>query len=269
MTDDSPTVEPPPTFELDAATAVEPTGPAGTFAFTVDAGFTVGPKPNGGYLLATAARAVGVALADAGSAHRDPLAATAHYLWAPDPGPATIAVEVLRTGRSASQVRAVIEQDGRRCVDLTLTVGTLAVAPAVWTRAIPVDVAPIEDCVRIPSRREGSDFVVSTMDRVDLRLDPATMGFAFGAPSGRGELAGWIDLPDGRPIDPLALLLLLDTLPPATLDIGPSGWVPTLSLTAYLRSLPVPGRSPGRAAAPPGRPPPMPEYPSANARKKR
>lgn len=241
MTDASPTVEPLPTFEFDAATAVEPTGPAGTFAFTVDAGFTVGPKPNGGYLLATAARAVGVALADAGSAHRDPLAATAHYLWAPDPGPATITVEVLRTGRSASQARAVVEQDGRRCVDLTLTVGTLGDAPAAWAAVPPVEVEPREACFRLPASREGAPFVVSIMDRSDLRLDPRCLGFAMGQPSGRGELAGWISFADGRPIDPLGMLFFLDALPPATFDIGPSGWVPTLSLTTYLRARPAPG----------------------------
>ena len=30
-------------------------------------------------------------------------------------------------------------------------------------------------------------------------------------------------------------------LPPASLDLVPSGWVPTLSISAYLRSRPAPG----------------------------
>src|SRR4051794_1413602 len=98
-----------PTTEFDAATAVRPVGD-GTFDFDVDAGFTVGPKPNGGYLLAAIARATALALADAGSAHGDVLAATAHYLWAPDPGPASITVDVLRTGRGASQAKATLTQ---------------------------------------------------------------------------------------------------------------------------------------------------------------
>src|SRR6478736_1158695 len=111
--------------EFDIATAVPPGDTTGTYEFDVDAGFTVGPKPNGGYLLAGVARAAGEALGAAGSTHRDALAATAHYLGAPDPGPATIEVDVLRTGRGASQVRATMRQDERRCVDVTLTMGTL------------------------------------------------------------------------------------------------------------------------------------------------
>src|SRR6478609_7568183 len=108
-------------YEFDTATAVRPSATPGTYDIEVDGGFTVGPKPNGGYLLAIVARAAGEALGTAGSEHRHVLAATAHYVGAPDPGPATVEVEVLRTGRSASQVRATLSQDGTRCVDTTLT----------------------------------------------------------------------------------------------------------------------------------------------------
>jgi len=229
--------------EFDIATAVRPGDTDGTYAFDVDAGFTVGPKPNGGYLLAGIARAAGEALAAAGSEHRDALAATAHYLGAPDPGPATIEVDVLRTGRGASQVRATMRQDDRRCVDVTLTMGTLpdAGTEPVWTSVTPFEVAPIEQCVRVPADPPGGQFKVAIMERSDLRLDPSVLGFAGGAPSGRGELKGWISFAVDRPIDPLGLLFFLDALPPATFEISLSGWVPTLSLTTYLRAHPAPG----------------------------
>lgn len=234
------------TFEFDQATAVrrvDATDGRSTYDMDVDAGFTVGPKPNGGYLLACAARAVGEALAAAGSSHRDALAATTHYLWAPDPGPATVEVEVLRVGRGASQARAVITQGERRCVDATFTMGTLPDTddPATWTSLAPVQLPPIEDCIRIPASREGAPFTVSIMDRSALHMDPATMTWALGQRTGRGELRGWISFADGRPSDALGLLFFLDAFPPATFDISPSGWVPTLSLTTYLRCLPAPG----------------------------
>ena len=215
----------------------------GVFDATVDPGWCVGPKPNGGYLLALAARAADATLADAGIHHPDALASTAHYLRAPDPGPAEVHVEVLRPGRSASQVRAIIEQAGKRCVDATFTMGVLTEeAPQPWWSGLaPLVLPPIEDCVRIPAAREGMPFVVSIMDRSDLRMDPAAMGFATGDPSGRGELRGWISFADGRPIDPLALLFFVDAFPPATFELAPTGWVPTLSLTAYLRARPAPG----------------------------
>lgn len=228
--------------EFDTATAVRARGDD-TFDVAIDAGWTVGPKPNGGYLLATIARAAGESLAAADSPHRDPLAATAHFLWAPDPGPAEVRCDVLRTGRGASQVRAVLHQGDRACVDATFTVGTLPEdpPPPFWTTREIFDVAPLQDCIRIPAEREGSPFVVPIMDRSDLRLDPAVLGFALGAPSGDANLRGWISFADGRQIDPLSLLYFLDALPPATFELLTTGWVPTLSLTAYVRARPAPG----------------------------
>ncbi len=61
------------------------------------------------------------------------------------------------------------------------------------------------------------------MDRVDLRLDPATAGFREGRPGGGGELRAWLSFRDGRPADPLSLLYALDALPPATFE---AGWPP-------------------------------------------
>ena len=91
-------------FEFDRATATDALG-GGRHRATVDPGFTVGPKPNGGYLVAMAVRAMRHALAAAGSGHADPLATTTHFVGAPDPGPVDLEVTVLRTGRSASQAR--------------------------------------------------------------------------------------------------------------------------------------------------------------------
>ena len=73
------------------------------------------------------------------------------------------------------------------------------------------------------------------------RLDPATMGWAVGKPSGRGELRGWLRFDDGREPDTLALLTVVDALPPATFDLGVTGWVPTLELSCHVRAAPAPG----------------------------
>lgn len=232
-----------PLHEFDEATAVRPRPGSTVFDFEVHEGWTVGPKPNGGYLLATACRAAGEALGAEGSGHRDPLAATAHFLAAPDVGDAEVHVRVLRAGRSASQVHTTIEQGGRPCVDATFTIGTLPddPPPPWWAGVDPFPVAPHDECVRLPSSREGAPFVVAIMDRSDLRLDPASTGFASGRPSGRADLRGWISFADGREVDPLSLLFFGDALPPATFDLAPTGWVPTLSLTTYVRARPAPG----------------------------
>lgn len=230
-------------FEFDKATAVRDRGDGVAFDADVDGGWTVGDKPNGGYLLALIGRACGSALERAGSSHRDPLAATAHYLRAPDIGPVEVSCEVLRVGRSASQVRAVLTQAGQVNVDATFTIGSLTddVDEPFWSARQVIDVAPLDECRRLPSAREGSPFVVPIMDRSDLRLDPAVLGFAVGKPSGAANLRGWISFADGRPSDPLGLLFFCDALPPATFELVMSGWVPTLSLTVYVRARPAPG----------------------------
>lgn len=230
-------------YEFDTATTVRPGNPPGSYDVDIDPGWAVGPKPNGGYLVALAGRAAADALAVAGSDHADPIAATAHFLRAPDPGPGRISTEVLRTGRSASQVQTTILQDDRPCVIATYTVATLATEPgeAWWSNRPPVDLAPFEDCFRLPGEREDAPFPVSIMDRCDLRLDPDDLGFATGQPSGRAELRGWITFADGRPMDALGLLMITDALPPATFDLVQTGWVPTLTITSYVRALPAPG----------------------------
>src|SRR5699024_10266524 len=118
------------------------------FDMDVDSGWTVGPKPNGGYLLAAAARAAAHALAEAGAEHRDPLSSTANYLAAPDAGPAEIQTDVMRIGRSASQVRTTIVQKDIPCVHATFTMGTLDsdVAAPWWSNQSPFDLPPIDEC---------------------------------------------------------------------------------------------------------------------------
>lgn len=79
------------------------------------------------------------------------------------------------------------------------------------------------------------------MARFDMRFDPACVGWTVGAPSRRGELQAWFRLNDEREPDPVALLTVLDVLPPVTMDLGLMGWAPTLELTAHVRGAPAPG----------------------------
>src|SRR6266508_692377 len=76
-------------FDFDVATAVVPAGDG--FTASVDPGWTIGSRPNGGYLLALATRA---ALAVTGQPH--PLAVSAHFVAPPSLGPADLEVHLLR-----------------------------------------------------------------------------------------------------------------------------------------------------------------------------
>ena len=217
-------------------TAIRPRG-AGSYDADVHPEWTIGGTPNGGYLLAILARA-----ATSEVAHEHVLAISAHYLTSPDPGPITVETEVLRSGRTASQVRARIVQGGQGCVESLVTVGTLdADVKPYWDGGVP-DLAPLD-----PSRAmriEGnspSGLTLPIMSQIDLRIDPSSLGFGVGEPTGRGELHGWLALLGDEDFDPISLVYAVDSFPPATLDIEITGWVPTLELSVYVRALPAPG----------------------------
>jgi acyl-coenzyme A thioesterase PaaI-like protein len=220
---------------FDEATALHAAGP-GAFDVHLDDAWSIGGKLNGGYLLALLGRAAGAAVGSEGHPH--PVAASAHFLHAPDPGPAGVEVAVLRAGRTLAQVRASLLAGGRPCVEALVTVGGLDGA-TWWDGVPPVQLPPIEQCPRLPV--QGPGFEVPLMAVVAEHLDPAVMGWAVGRPSGVGELRGWAAHADGRDPDPVSLLMMVDALPPATFDLGSAGWVPTLELTCHVRAVPAPG----------------------------
>jgi acyl-coenzyme A thioesterase PaaI-like protein len=218
-----------------AVTALVPEGD-GRFAGAVDPEWTILGKPNGGYLLAMLGRA-----AAAVAGHEHVIAASATYLRAPDPGKAVITAEVLRAGRSATQVRAALAQDDVPCVEALFTVATLNPGTApYWAAGLPaMSTVPFDACRRLEPRAPTGR--VAIMDQVEVRIETDTWGWTRGEPSGRGELRGWLALPDGEDFTDLSLLYAVDAFPPATFDITLSGWVPTLSMSAYVRALPAPG----------------------------
>ncbi|HWD03799.1 MAG TPA: thioesterase family protein [Amycolatopsis sp.] len=217
-----------------AVSAVKRRSPS-VFEADISPLWTIGGKPNGGYLLALLARA---AVAD--REHADVLAASAHYLRSPEPGPAEIEIEVLRTGRGASQVRGRLIADGKPCVEALFTVGTLTPASPYWQEGLPAAPSPADATYRVGGATP-SGVPVAIMGEIDVRLEPASAAAFTTGPSGRGELRGTLALPGGERFDPVSLLFAVDAFPPATFDIASSGWVPTLELTAYVRGIAAPG----------------------------
>jgi hypothetical protein len=140
-------------------------------------------------------------------------------------------------------VRAVLAQDGGDLVDAVFVLGALSPEQLRRYDAItPPQMPDAEHCVRLPPRIPGGVHV-GIMEVLDLRLDPATLPFTDSPPppEALAELRGWSRFADGREPDPLSLLFSVDAIPPATLMIGSSGWVPTLQMSAYVRARPAPG----------------------------
>ena len=230
-------------FELDRGIAVRRTGP-GEYAATLDRGWVVGGGVNGGYLLAVIGNAIRAELAQDGQP--DPVTVSAYYLSPTVPGPAVVRVRRLRAGGQRSTVAAslVQQQDGVEVERITALAvfGSLARMPGEVQREIPPpDLPPVEDCVEARFAPEDVRRIAPLLERFGTRLDPAYVGWAVGKPSGTGLIQGWFRLADDRPLDPLALLLVVDALPPVTFDLGLPGWAPTLELTAHVRADPAPG----------------------------
>ncbi|MBZ4320781.1 thioesterase family protein [Streptomyces huiliensis] len=202
-------------------------------------GWTLFGAANGGYLLAITARALADTLP-----HPDPFTLTAHYLSATRPGPAVVRSGLAHTRRSLSTGQASLFQtadDGTEVERLRVlaTYGDLdALSDDVRTTAKPPALPPREHCFAGGGEGFGAAEIVA---RLDLRLDPATAGWATGGPAGRGEMRGWFDFADGRDPDLFSLLLAADALPPTTFDLGIIGWVPTVELTVHVRRRPAPG----------------------------
>jgi hypothetical protein len=221
---------------FEAATRISPDGSGGYIA-DLDRNWSAVGNLNGGYLQAIMARA-----AAGGSVHPHVVAATTHFLKSPQAGRAQLVVDPLRTGRSASQVRVRLLQDGEPKAETVFMLGDLAdVSPDATFAAtgFPVRGVAFEDSVRFKPPREV--FPVELLHQVELYLDPESLGFTRGEPRGIGELRGWLHLPGQVPFDPISLLQAADTFPPPTFDINPTGWVPTFELTTYVRALPAHG----------------------------
>ncbi|MFF9034862.1 thioesterase family protein [Streptomyces sp. NPDC014892] len=227
--------------EFDRDTALTRRAP-GVYDIDLSAGWTIIGAVNGGYLLAVLGRALADALP-----HGDPFTISAYYLTASQPGPAVVRTDVVRTGRTLSTGQASLFQyddEGREIerIRVLASYGDLDSLPDdVRTTAKPPAIPPIEQCFGpqdAPGPVPGGSAIA---DRLFLKLDPATLGWALGAPSGKGEMRSWFGLADGRDADPFSLLLAVDALPPTAFEMGLKGWVPTVELTAHIRCRPAPG----------------------------
>ena len=225
-----------PVTEFDRDIALE--GDQSPYEAQLSEGWVVGGGVNGGYQLSV----VGAALARATVGKPDPIAVSAYYLSAARPGPATVTTRVLREGGSVATLAAGLRQGDDERLTVLATYGDLSALPDdVRTTATPPDLPPLEDCVPTAFAPQEVRDVAPLMERFDMRLDPRHVGWAVGEPSGNGELQAWFRLADEREPDPVALLMVVDALPPVTFDLGMFGWAPTLELTAHVRARPAPG----------------------------
>lgn len=217
------------------------------FRGTVDAGWAVmtGMAPNGGYLMAMAARAMRTPAPQ----HPDPVTLTAHFLAPPEPGEVEIDVEVVRSSRRHTTVTAALRQDGRECTRLLGAFADLGAASG-FTRVdrAPVPLPPRGDCIDATAAvaaqaAAGQTTPSPIFERFEHHMPAAVAAWSRGAPTGRGEMGGYLRWPDLPVVDSLGVLVVADCYPPAAFNLGDGapGWVPTIELTVQVRKRPAPG----------------------------
>jgi Acyl-CoA thioesterase C-terminal domain/Acyl-CoA thioesterase N-terminal domain len=236
-----------PATVFDEATAAWPLGD-GRYRVLPDQRFALGDAVNGGVLLASMLRAV---LAE--SPHPYPVATSAHFLRVARCEPAEVHVTWLKKGRTAATARAPLLQDGQPVIEAVVTTGALqpedTAAGISWTGE-PPQLPPVAKCQEITSAGAASGDTGAAgfspgaegfISQLDLRLDPATLGWLTGEPGGEPEMRGYLSLRENRDPDMYLLAVAVDALPPVVFGLGAAGWAPTVELTWHMRGVPVPG----------------------------
>ncbi|MBU3069891.1 thioesterase family protein [Aestuariicella sp. G3-2] len=193
----------------------------------------IGDVPNGGYIMAIAAKVLSEALP-----HKDPLSVSAFYMAPTQVGPVECDVEELRSGGSTSFAMVRMYQQGELKVQVTAAFTDFERVQGVTQQLVqPATTLSSEDCVLLSPPPH-----VKLARHVNLWVIPGQELCMLGKPQGEGRWDGWIDFRDGNPVDPFALLCFSDAFPPPAFTyFGPTGWVPTVELTVQVRARPAPG----------------------------
>ncbi len=222
------------------AMTLHPVSPpaAAVFSGELNLHWTIGPKIHGGVMLALCAKAARLALGDGPA---QPVAVSASFLWAPNPGPVQLVTRVRKQGRTVSLVDVELTQGDRVAVRAAVTlaqpehdaVPLLSVNPAVASMppAPPPELEPI-----------GPGHPLAEVNHLASGCDirPDMSGLWSPAEGQAPSTRIWVR-PRGEEPDVLFALMCGDISMPMTFAVGRTGWAPTVQLTAYLRGMPADG----------------------------
>lgn len=208
----------------------------GVFRGELSAGWAIGAVPNGGYVMAVAARALASALD-----RPHPASITGHYLAPTEAGPVQIETETLRQGRRISVAVARLIQHGRERVRLVGAFTDFTHNTGVDLDTVsPPEMQALDQCV---SMAQLSPRPVAIHEHLVARLDPASAThWLRGHPDAQTELRTWLGFADASEPDVFSLPLFADALPPPLFRrVGFGSWVPTVELTVHVHRVPAPG----------------------------
>ncbi|MDR3664377.1 MAG: thioesterase family protein [Mycobacterium sp.] len=215
----------------------------GVFTATIDPMWTIGPKVHGGCMMAVCAAAAQQAIGMA--SELAPVALSANYLSAPDPGEVQLTTTVRKRGRQVCLVDVQLSQHGRTAVSCAVTLGPVDAKPPRHQESHPVSYLPVEppaDAARVTAAHPLGQ-IVHVAQGCELLLDSSTPFLTGdqGDPVNRMWLRPFAA--DEANLDTAMLFAVMagDITPPVTMNRGFFGWTPTVQLTTYLRRRPAPG----------------------------
>ncbi len=200
------------------------------YAGKVSDNWSINGNPDGGYVMAVMANA----MLQHSHMQSTPII-TANYIARCLPGDIDLHVEAIAESKQFQRIGVRLIQNGR---ETTRAMGTFVdvkdeCAVERYETASP-EMAPRDACIQIP---EIPAFTL--YDHLDVRLDPACAAWMQGSLTDRSEHRGWISFKDERPYDLLAILLVVDSFPPAVFSTqGMAAWVPTIELSVNVRNIP-------------------------------
>ncbi len=212
------------------ASAVDRTD-EGAYTAMIQAGWDIFGVTNGGYLLATLARAMGEE-----AAGRDLVSISARFLNPGRPGPADIAVDVIKQGRGTTTLQGSMSSGGRTLFVAHATFAVPGMGAAVDASfEDPPEVPPADQCVRLLPQ-DDAPLPPPFSEQVGILIRPDDLKFGSEAAGRRPEILGWFRLLEEEQLDPYGLVLGADAFPPAvfTADL-PMGWTPTIDISVYVR----------------------------------
>lgn len=214
-------------------------GPAaGAFAAVLNEHWTIGPKVHGGVMVALCAKAARLGFLDGAPdpAGRpiDPVAISANFLSAPEPGPVRLLTQVRKRGRRIGTVDVELVAGERTCVQAAVTLGNLGQGEPllVGTPAAAMTPEPPADVPPIGPGHPGAE--INNLAR-GCDIHPAGEGT-----DPQAIFSIWVR-PKTGPVDEYFALMCGDISVPVSYAVGRRGWAPTVQLTAYLRDVPADG----------------------------
>ncbi len=213
---------------------------ADTMGTVLHPDWSIGDKPNGGYLMAVAARQLWNSTRAAGSPHPHPVSVTTHFLRPAENTTFEHSAEVLRVGRTFSTAQGGLLQDGKVRVHTIATFGDVTGPGASQEFSAPPSLPDPSECV-LRDDSIGPEGTTPLAEVIETRMHPDS-GWLKGKPTGIPKVVGWTRFRDGHAPDPWSLLFFADALAPTVFEWLPErSWVPTIEMTVHIRSLPVSG----------------------------